>query len=142
MRPTGLSSPVDRELEDFTIFSGGWAIGRIYEQRGGPDHMRWFWALHGFHGKPVELHTDGHAPTLEQAKAQFSQTNRPSSSVPPPFNTSAAIPFSAGKSLIGSETRNEVARFLAATPSQGRPPRAGDGRPGLTTRLSKALKRG
>jgi hypothetical protein len=114
MRPTGLSSPVDRELEDFTIFSGGWAIGRIYEQRGGPDHMRWFWALHGFHGKPVELHTDGHAPTLEQAKAQFSQTNRPSSSVPPPFNTSAAIPFSAGKSLIGSETRNEVARFELA----------------------------
>ena len=22
-------------------------MGRIYEERGGPDHMRWFWSLYG-----------------------------------------------------------------------------------------------
>ena len=25
---------------------------RIYEQRGGPDSMRWFWSLHRIFGKP------------------------------------------------------------------------------------------
>jgi hypothetical protein len=34
--------PVDRDRHDFTIYSGGWAIGRSYEPRGGPDHPRWF----------------------------------------------------------------------------------------------------
>ena len=27
-------------------------MGRIYEQRGGPDSMRWFWSLHRIFGKP------------------------------------------------------------------------------------------
>jgi hypothetical protein len=31
--------------KDFTIYSGDWAMGRIYEQRGGPDSMLWFWLL-------------------------------------------------------------------------------------------------
>lgn len=43
--PTGLSSPVDNDRQDFTIYSGDWAMSRIYEQRGGPDHMRWCWSL-------------------------------------------------------------------------------------------------
>ena len=42
MRPTGLTSPVDKDRQDFTIYSGEWAVGRIYETRGGPDHLRWF----------------------------------------------------------------------------------------------------
>ena len=50
--PTGLSSPVDKDRQDFTIYRGGWAMGRIYEQRGGPDSMRWFWSLHRIFGKP------------------------------------------------------------------------------------------
>jgi hypothetical protein len=44
--------------------SGEWPMGRIYEQRGGPEHMRWFWSLFGIFGKPVDLRTDGHAATL------------------------------------------------------------------------------
>ena len=28
-------------------------MGRIPEQRGGPEHMRWFWSLFGMFGKPV-----------------------------------------------------------------------------------------
>jgi hypothetical protein len=30
MRPTALSSPVDKDRADFTIYSGAWAVGRIY----------------------------------------------------------------------------------------------------------------
>ena len=71
MRPTGLKSPVDIHRQDYTIFSGEWAMGRIYEQRGGPERMRWFWSGFGIFGKPVDLRTDGHAPTLDEAKAQF-----------------------------------------------------------------------
>jgi hypothetical protein len=42
-----------------------------YETWGGPDHLRWFWPLHGIFGKPADMRTDGHAATLDQAKTQF-----------------------------------------------------------------------
>jgi hypothetical protein len=32
--------------------------------------MSWFWSLHGIFGKP-DMRTDGHAATLDEAKAQF-----------------------------------------------------------------------
>ena len=31
IRATGLSSPVDEHLTDFTVLTGEWVIGRIYE---------------------------------------------------------------------------------------------------------------
>jgi hypothetical protein len=31
IRPTGLGSGIDKDRQDFTIFSGGWAVGRIYD---------------------------------------------------------------------------------------------------------------
>ena len=34
MRPTGLASPIDKDRQDYTIYSGAWAVGRIYEERG------------------------------------------------------------------------------------------------------------
>jgi hypothetical protein len=33
--------------------------------------MRWFWTLYGVVGKPPKVHTNGHAATFEEAKAQF-----------------------------------------------------------------------
>ena len=57
LRPTGLGSGIDNDRQDFTIYSGDWAMGRIYEQRGGPDSMRWFWSLHGIFGKPADMPT-------------------------------------------------------------------------------------
>jgi hypothetical protein len=33
--------------------------------------MRWFCSLYGTFGKPAEVRSDGHAATLEEAKAQF-----------------------------------------------------------------------
>jgi hypothetical protein len=48
LRPTGLGSGIDKDRQVYTVYTGGWDIGRIYEVRGGPDQLRWFWsfALH------------------------------------------------------------------------------------------------
>jgi hypothetical protein len=46
-------------------------MGRIYQFRDGPDSLRWSWSLYGILGKPLGLRSDGRAPTLEAAKAQF-----------------------------------------------------------------------
>ena len=67
IRPTGLGAGIDKDRQDFTIYSGGWAIGQIYETRGGPDHLRWFWSLTV---APPMARWDKVA-TLEEAKAQF-----------------------------------------------------------------------
>jgi len=45
MRPTGLGSEIDKDRADYTVYCGGWNVGRIYETRGGPDSLRWFWSL-------------------------------------------------------------------------------------------------
>jgi len=45
MRPARLSSGIDQDRADYTVSCGEWNIGRIYEVRGGPEHLRWFWAL-------------------------------------------------------------------------------------------------
>jgi hypothetical protein len=45
MRPTGLGSGIDKNRQDYTVYTGGWDIGRIYEVRGGPEHLRWFWSF-------------------------------------------------------------------------------------------------
>jgi hypothetical protein len=70
MRPTE-TSPVNKGRVDFTAYCGAWAVGRIYEHLEGPEHLRWFWALNGMFGRPREIRDHGHAPTLDEAKAQF-----------------------------------------------------------------------
>ena len=45
LRPTGLGSGIDKDRPDYTVYCGGWDGGRIYETRGGPDNLRWFWSL-------------------------------------------------------------------------------------------------
>ena len=69
-RPAGLSSGIDQDCADYTVFCGEWNIGRIYEVRGGPEHLRWFWSLH-FPSKQESLRTDNRVATLEAAKAEF-----------------------------------------------------------------------
>jgi hypothetical protein len=46
MRPTGLGHGVYKDDIDFGVFCGEWCIGRIYENRSGPEDQRWFCALH------------------------------------------------------------------------------------------------
>jgi hypothetical protein len=71
LRQTGVASPVDKDRKDYAVFSGEWEMGRIYEERGSPQHLRWYWSLHGILGKPLGIRTDGRAPTLKAANAQF-----------------------------------------------------------------------
>jgi hypothetical protein len=71
MRLTDLSSPVDRDRLDYTVFSGEWAIGRIYEDRGALPPLRWFWALFGPHAGPHIMRKDARAARLEDAKTDL-----------------------------------------------------------------------
>jgi hypothetical protein len=75
LRPTGLGSGIYQDNIDYNIFSGEWLIGRIYERNGFPDEVRFFWSLHGVVlTRPPGIHTDGHAPTLDDAKAHFQKS--------------------------------------------------------------------
>jgi hypothetical protein len=70
LRPTGLGHGVYKDDIDFGVFSGEWCIGRIYETRSSPEHLRWFWALH-CPSKPESLRIANQVATLEAAKAEF-----------------------------------------------------------------------
>jgi hypothetical protein len=37
LRPSGLGSGIDKDRPDYTVYSGDWDVGRIYQTRGGPD---------------------------------------------------------------------------------------------------------
>jgi hypothetical protein len=67
MRPTGLGFGIDKDRPDYTVYCGGWAVDRIYETRGGPDHLRWFWSFTVI----CPMTRSDRVPTLEEAKAQF-----------------------------------------------------------------------
>jgi hypothetical protein len=62
LRPTGLGSPLDKDRRDCTVFSSEFAVGRIYEERGEPTDLQWFWAITGIFGRPPDMRMDGHAP--------------------------------------------------------------------------------
>lgn len=49
-----------------TVYSGEWAIGRIYETRGGPEHLRWLRSL-----TITGMARSGRVATLDEAKVQF-----------------------------------------------------------------------
>jgi hypothetical protein len=70
LRPTGLGGGIDKDRSDYTIYSGGWAVGRIYETRGGPDRLRWFWSF-------TVTCPMTHSDRVEEAKAQFGRAGTP-----------------------------------------------------------------
>jgi hypothetical protein len=47
VQPTGLGHGVYKDSIDYSVFSGEWLIGRIYERHGFPHEVRFFWSLHG-----------------------------------------------------------------------------------------------
>jgi hypothetical protein len=65
----GLGSGIDKDRLDYTVYSGQWDVGRIYQTRGGPDSLRWFWSM-TVNG-PMTI---GRVATLEEAKAQFQKS--------------------------------------------------------------------
>jgi hypothetical protein len=52
--------------EDYDVLADGKVVGRIYEDASAstPPSLRWFWWV-------IEV-VGGHAPTLDEAKAKFS----------------------------------------------------------------------
>jgi hypothetical protein len=70
LRPTGLGAGIDKDRPDYTVFTGEWEIGRIYQTRGGPDSLRWFWSL-TVNGPMTR---SDRVATLEEAKAQFQKS--------------------------------------------------------------------
>ena len=66
MRPSGLSSGIDKTGRT-TPCTGGWDVGRIYETRGGPDSLRWFWSMTVI----GPMTRSDRVATLEEAKAQL-----------------------------------------------------------------------
>jgi hypothetical protein len=70
LRPSGLGSGIDKDRQDYTVYTGGWDIGRIYESRGGPEHPRWFssFAVQGPMTRADKV------ATLEEAKALFQKS--------------------------------------------------------------------
>ena len=62
LRATGLGFGIDKDRQDFTIFSGGWALGRIYDPRRSRQS-----AL-------VPMARSDRVATLEEAKAQFQKS--------------------------------------------------------------------
>ena len=68
LRPTGLGAGIDKDRPDYTIYTGEWEIGRIYQSRGGPDSLRWFWSMTATAGPMTR---SGRVATLEEAKAQL-----------------------------------------------------------------------
>jgi hypothetical protein len=75
MRPTGLGQGVYKDAIDYSVFSGDWAIGRIYERRGFPADVRFFWSLYGVVlTRAPGIRTDGREPTLEAAKVRLKRS--------------------------------------------------------------------
>ena len=70
LRPTGLKSGVDKDRPDYTVVTGEWEVGRIYETRGGPDNLRWFWSMNA----KGPMTRSGRVGSLENAKAQFQKS--------------------------------------------------------------------
>jgi hypothetical protein len=70
MRPTGLASPVDQR-QDYTVYSGEWPMGPHLP--GARDARRHGMVLVHLRNSshPPDVHTNGHAPTLEAAKADL-----------------------------------------------------------------------
>jgi hypothetical protein len=45
LRPSGPGFGIDKDRPDYGVYSGQWEIGRIYQTRGGPESLRWFWSM-------------------------------------------------------------------------------------------------
>jgi hypothetical protein len=65
LRTSGLGSGIDKDR--YAVYTGEWEVGRIYQTRGGPDSLRWFWSL-TVNGPMTRA---DRVATVEEAKAQF-----------------------------------------------------------------------
>jgi hypothetical protein len=71
MRPTGLGSGFYKDTADYSVFSGEWCIGRIYENRSGPESICAGSGRCSAPASPGSLRISNEVATLEVAKAQL-----------------------------------------------------------------------
>ena len=59
--------------EDYDVLADGKVIGRIYEDASAstPPELRWFWSVTAILPPAIPNKTNGHARTLDEAKAKF-----------------------------------------------------------------------
>jgi hypothetical protein len=70
LRPTRLSR--DPDAQDWTVREDGAEIGRLYEDdTASRPENQWFWSITVMGPARHQMKTDGRAPTLEQAEADF-----------------------------------------------------------------------
>jgi hypothetical protein len=43
--PDRPGSGIDKNRPDYTVYTGEWEVGRIYQTRGGPESLRCFWSF-------------------------------------------------------------------------------------------------
>jgi len=70
MRPTGLGYGIDKDRQDYTVYSGGGTSAASTKPVAAPEHLRWFWS---FAVQGPMTRADKVA-TLEEAKAQFQKS--------------------------------------------------------------------
>jgi hypothetical protein len=65
-----VSAPGSTKTARTIAYSGGWDVGRIYETRGGPDSLHWFWSLtvNGL------MTRSDRVPSLEEAEVQLQKS--------------------------------------------------------------------
>jgi hypothetical protein len=76
MRPTGLGGGIDKDRPDYTIYCGGWAVGRIYETRDGP--------LSIFGGSGRAMNADDTDATIRQIAFELEKRGSLRRDGPPP----------------------------------------------------------
>ena len=73
MRPTGLGQGgLYKDSIDYSVFSGDWLIGRIYERRRFSPDIRWEWSVHGIvPRRSPRIRSNGCSGSLKEAKAEL-----------------------------------------------------------------------
>ena len=63
--------------EDYDVLADGKVVGRIYEDThlSTPPDMRWFWSVSAI-VPAIPNRTNGHEPTMDEAKAKFHEDLR------------------------------------------------------------------
>ena len=72
LRPSGLGSGIDKERQDYTVYSGGWDIGRITKPAAARSTLRW----DGSFALPGPVTRSDRVASFEEAKVQFDATGK------------------------------------------------------------------
>ena len=65
-----------QSTDDFEVSSGGFAVGRLYEESEAPRQLRWYWTINGVRAGRSIMRTDSRAATLDVAKVQLTENRR------------------------------------------------------------------